>query len=183
MKTKDSKKTNQAFLTMIMEKNRPTKIWVDKGTKFSGEFRELCKAEGLRFYQTMSETKAASAERTKRSLKIKFYRYMEDNGFKIFHSLIHFVIALISRRNCSKHLIPKNVKVSDFLSIFYSKPLRDFRKLCLQLKTNFAFWSQTYTSARTEATIYTGSSWNCCKFFQKNSNILKKRWTGWDCPR
>ena len=76
----------------------------------------------------MSETKAAFAERTIRSPKNILYRYMEDNGYKYIHKLTQFVTTLNSRRNCSTDLIPKNVKNSDFLSILYSKPLRDFRK-------------------------------------------------------
>ena len=31
-KTKDSKETVRGFLTMITKKNRPKKVWVDKGT-------------------------------------------------------------------------------------------------------------------------------------------------------
>ena len=76
----------------------------------------------------MSETKAAFAERTERSLKNILYRYMEDNGYKYIHKLTQFVTTLNSQRNCSIDLIPKNVKNSDFLSILYSKPLRELRK-------------------------------------------------------
>ena len=35
----------------------------------------------------MSKAKAAFAERTKRSLKKMFYRYMEDTGDKYIHKL------------------------------------------------------------------------------------------------
>ena len=76
----------------------------------------------------MSETKAAFAERTIRSLKNIFYRYMENSGYKYFHKLTHFVTTLNSRRICSIDLIPKSLKTSDFLSILYSKPLREFMK-------------------------------------------------------
>ena len=76
----------------------------------------------------MSETKAAFAERTIRSLKIILYGYMEDNGYKYIHKLTQFVLTINSRRKCSIDMIPKNVKCSDFLSILYSKPLREFRK-------------------------------------------------------
>ena len=113
---------------MITKKNRPKKIWVDKGTEFSGEFENLCKAEGLQIYSTMSETKAAFAERTIRSLKNIIYRYMEDNGYKYIHKLTRFVTTLNSRGKCSINSIPKNVKNSDLLSILYSKPLPEFRK-------------------------------------------------------
>ena len=128
MKTKHSKETVGAFLTMITKKNRPKKTWVDKGTKVTGEFEKLCKAEGKQFYSTMGETKAAFAERTIRSLKNILYRYMEDNGYRYIHKLTQFVTTLNPRRNCSIDLIPKNVKNSDCLSILYSKPLRKFRK-------------------------------------------------------
>ena len=128
MKTKDSQESVRAFLTMITKKHRPNIIWVDKGTEFAEEFKKLCKAEGVQIYSTMSETKAAFAELTIRSLKNILYRYMEDNGYKYIHKMTHFVATLNSRRNCSIDLIPKNVKNSNFLSILYSKPLREFRK-------------------------------------------------------
>ena len=127
MKSKDSKEIVRAFLSMITKKNRPKKIWVDKGTEFAGEFKKLCKAEGIQIYSTMSETKAAFSERTIRSLKNILYRYMEDNGYKYIHKLTQFITTLNSR-NCSIDLLPKNVRNSGFLSILYSKPLREFRK-------------------------------------------------------
>ena len=76
----------------------------------------------------MSETKAAFAERTIRSLKNILYRYMETNRYKYIHKLTQFVTILNSRRNCSIDLIPKNVKNSVFLSILNNKPQREFRK-------------------------------------------------------
>ena len=76
----------------------------------------------------MIETKATFADRTIRSLKNVLYRYMEDNRYKYIHKMTQFVTRLNSRRNCSIDLIPKNKEDSDFLSILYSKPLREFRK-------------------------------------------------------
>ena len=128
MKSKDSKETVHAFLSMITKQNRPRNNWVDKGTEFAEEFKKLCRAEGIQIYSTTSETKAAFAQRTIRFLKNMLHRYMEDNGDKYIHKLTQFVPTLTSRRNCSIDLIPKNVKNSDFLSILYSKPLREFRK-------------------------------------------------------
>ena len=128
MKTKDSREPVCASLSMITKRIRPRKFWVDEGTEFAGEFKKLCKAEKIQTYSTMSETKAAFAERTIRSLKNTLYRYMEDNGYKYIHKLIQLGTTLNSRRNCSIDLIPKNVKNSDFLSILYSKPLREFKK-------------------------------------------------------
>ena len=128
MKTKDSKETVRAFLTRFTKKIVRKKFGVDRGTKVAGEFEKLCKAEGRQLYSTVSETKAAFAERTIQPLKNILYRYMEDNGYKYLHKLTQFVTTLSFRRNCSIDLIPKNVKKSDFLSNLYSKPLREFRK-------------------------------------------------------
>ena len=96
MKSKDSKETVRAFLSIITKKNRPKKIWVDKGSDFAGEFKKLCNDEGIQTYCTMSETRAAFAERTIRSLKNILYRYMEDNGYKYIHKLTQIVTTLNS---------------------------------------------------------------------------------------
>ena len=82
----------------------------------------------------MSETKAAFAERTIRSLKNILYRHMEDNGYTYIHKLTEFVKTLNSRRICSIDLIPMKVKNSDVLSILYSKPLREIRKPKFQIE-------------------------------------------------
>ena len=76
---------------MITKRNRPKKIWVDKGTEFAGAFKNFCTAEGIQVYSTMSETKAAFAERTIRSLKKILYRYMEVFGYKYIHKLPQFI--------------------------------------------------------------------------------------------
>ena len=64
LKTKDSQETLKAFSSMITKRSRPKKIWVDKGTEFAGAFKRFCTAEGIQVYSTMSEIKAAFAERT-----------------------------------------------------------------------------------------------------------------------
>ena len=133
MKTKDSKETVRAFLTMNTEKNLPKKFWVDRGTVLAGEFKKLCKAEGIQISSTKSETKAAFAERTTRSLKNILYRYMEDNGYKYIHKLTQFVTTLNSGKTCWIELIQKKVKNSDFLSLLYNKPLREIRKPKLEI--------------------------------------------------
>ena len=101
MKTKDSQETVKAFSSMITKKNRPEKIWVDKGTEFVGAFKKFCAAEEIQVYSTMSETKAAFAERTIRSVKNILYRYMEDFAFKYIHKLPQFITTLHSIRNSS----------------------------------------------------------------------------------
>ena len=128
MKTKDSQETVKAFSSMITKMNRPKKIWVEKGTEFAGAFKKFCTAEGIQVYSTMSETRAAFAERTIRSLKNILYRYMEDFGYKYIHKLPHFITTLNSRRTSSIDMRCNTVKTCDFMSILYSKPLREFKK-------------------------------------------------------
>ena len=122
MKLKDSQETVIAFSSMITKGNRPKKIWVDKGTEFAGAFKKFCAADGIQIYSTMSETKAAFAERTKRSLKNILYRYMEDYGYKYIHKLPIIITTLNSRRNSLTDMRPNTLKNCDFKSIFYSKP-------------------------------------------------------------
>ena len=74
MKTKDSQETVKAFSSMMTKRNRPKKIWVVNGTEFAGAFKKFCTTEGIQVYSTRSETKAAFAERTIRSLKNILYR-------------------------------------------------------------------------------------------------------------
>ena len=109
MKTKESQETVKAFSSLIKKRNRPKKLWVDKGTEFAGAFKKFCTAEGIQVYSTMSETKAAFAERTIRSLKNFLYRYMEDFGYKYIHELPQFITTLNSRRNSSIDMRPNAV--------------------------------------------------------------------------
>ena len=91
-------------------------------------FKKFCAAEGIQVYSTMSDTKAAFAERTIRSLKNILYRYMEDFAYKYIHKLPQFITTFNSRRNSSIDMRPNTVKKSDFMSILYSKTLREFKK-------------------------------------------------------
>ena len=128
MKTKDSKETVKTFSKMITKKNRPKKIWVDQGTELAGKFKMFYSAERIEIDSTMSETKAAFAERTIRSLKNILYRYMEDYGYKYIHKLPQFIATMNSRNNRSIDMKPNHVKSSDFMSILYSTPLREYKK-------------------------------------------------------
>ena len=121
MKTKNSKETVKTFSKKVTKKNRPMKLWVDQGT----EFKNFCSAEGIEVYSTMSETKAAFAECTIRSLKNFLSRYMEHYVYKYIHKLPRFIAAMNSRNSCSLGMKPNHVKNSDFMSILYSKPLRE----------------------------------------------------------
>ena len=135
MKTKVSQETVKAFSPMITKRNRPKKIWVDKGTEFAGAFKKFCAAEGIHVYSTMSETKAAFAERTIRSLKNILYRYMEDYGYKYKHKLPQFITILNSRRNSSIDMRPNTVKNCVFMPILYGNSRNSHSKLVIECKS------------------------------------------------
>ena len=65
---------------------------------------------------------------------------MEDNGYKQNDNLTQFATTLNSRRNCLIDLIPNNVMISDFLSILYIKPLREFRKPKFEIGDKVRIW-------------------------------------------
>ena len=53
---------------------------------------------------------------------------MEDFGYKYIHKLPQCINTLNSRRNSSMDMRPNTVKNCDFMSILYSKLLREFKK-------------------------------------------------------
>ena len=121
MKKKDSKETVRGFLTMITKKKRPKKF---------GLTRERTLLESLRNYAKLKDYEFTLHWVRPRPhlLNVQYDFWRKDNGYKYIHKLIQFVPTLNSRRNCSIDLIPKKLKNSVFLSILYSKPLRDFWK-------------------------------------------------------
>ena len=53
---------------------------------------------------------------------------MEDYGYKYNHKVPQFIATMNSRNNRSIDVKPNHVKNSDFMSILYSKPLREYKK-------------------------------------------------------
>ena len=133
LKAKDCQETVKAFSPMVTKRNRPEKILVDKGIEFAGSFKKFCAAEGIQVYSTMSETKAAFDECTIRSLKNILYRYMEGFGYKYIQKLPQFITTLNSRKHSSIDMRPNTVQNWDFMSILYSKILREFKKPTFKL--------------------------------------------------
>ena len=113
---------------MITKRNRPKIFGVYNGTEFAVAFKKFCAAEGIQVYSIMSETKAAFAQSTIRSLNNIFYRYIEDFAYKFIHKLPQFINTKNSRRNSSIDMRPNTVRNCDFMFILYSKPLREYKK-------------------------------------------------------
>ena len=118
---------------MIAKKNRPKKIWIEKGCEFAGALKMFYAAEGIQVYSTKSETKATFAVRTKRSLKNMLYGYMKDFGYKYINKLPQFITNLNSRRNVSITMRGNTAKNCDLKSIIYNKPLREYKKPTIKI--------------------------------------------------
>ena len=71
-----------------------------------GTFKNFCKEKDIEVYSTMSETKAAFAERAIQSLKHIIYRYIEDHGEKFVPKLQQFVSTLNCRKNRQLENLP-----------------------------------------------------------------------------
>ena len=128
LKTKDYQETVKALSVMITKMHRPTKVWVDKWTEFAGAFKKFCAADGIQVYSSLSDTKAAFADRTIPSLKKFFYRYIEEYGYKYIHKVPQFNTTLNSRRNSSRYMRPNTLNNCYLMSILYSKLLREHKK-------------------------------------------------------
>lgn len=109
--TKTSRDTKVAFCKMITTgKDRPESVWSDKGTEFSGVFKQYCAKQNIHMYSTFSETKSAFAERNIRSLKALIFRYLHENHTSLYiDRLQDFVKIINSRTNRMTRLAPKDV--------------------------------------------------------------------------
>ena len=176
MKTKASKETVRAFLTMNTKKKPPTKTWIDKGTGFAEEFKILCKAEGIQIYSTITETKAALAERTIRSLKNLFNRYTEDFACKYINKLSQFVTTVSSRISCSKKWYQKMSKNPTFCPFFTATQYENIEKPSLRLETEFAAPSNFHLSEGAIGHSLHGKFFEVLKYFSDNLHIHTKGW-------
>ena len=75
-----------AFQRILKESDRkPSKIWVDKGSKFyNSSFKKLLKDNDIKMYSIHNEEKSVVAERFIRILKTKIYKYMTNVSKKVY---------------------------------------------------------------------------------------------------
>ena len=95
-----SAKQARAALEKMTQKQKPEKIWVDKGKEFKREFAKLCLEKNITVYNTHSEQKSCFAERFVRTLKSILFKYLnENNTSKYFDQIQNFVSLINSRPN------------------------------------------------------------------------------------
>ena len=83
----------------------------------AGEFKKLCKIEGLKFHSSLSETDAAFDEHKKEWVKKFLYHYVQNSGYKCFQKEAQSGTTFFCRRICLRVLIAVSFKISNFLSI------------------------------------------------------------------
>lgn len=124
MSNKFSTTCREAFLRMIT-KNKgktPTKLWVDEGTEFKGEFKNTCRRQDIEIYHTFSDLKSCYAERAIQSLKNIIARYLEFNETdRYIDKLQTLVNVMNSRVNRNTGKAPAKMTNSDFLRALYKK--------------------------------------------------------------
>ena len=114
MRSKSAEETARTFRKMI-QKQKPQKVWTDKGTEFKGAFKNLCDQEGIETYTTQSETKSAYAERNIRSLKNIIYKHLEHKWtYHYINKLSQFVDTINSLNRVTK-LAPNKVTKNTYL--------------------------------------------------------------------
>ena len=62
----------------MIKTKQPEKVWIDKGSEFTGDFKKFFKKKGIDLYTTENETKLAFAEKNFQSLKNITYKYLEE---------------------------------------------------------------------------------------------------------
>ena len=128
MKTKDSKETVRAFLTVITNDIDPRKFESRRQQKLLESLKNYAKHRAYIFILHWVRPRLHLLNVQYDPWKSYFtvtWKIMDTSSFEI---MFQFVTTVTSRRNCSVDLIPKNVKTSDFLSILRSRPLREIRK-------------------------------------------------------
>ena len=113
IETKSATQTRTA-LQRLIRKQKPEKIWVDKGKEFKGEFAKLCAEKNITVYSTHSEMKSCLAERYIRTLKSILFKYLhENNTSRYIDQLQNFVNLINSPPNRNTKIAPKKVTKKD----------------------------------------------------------------------
>ena len=123
MKDKYAQTCLTAFNRMIKSLEKaPEKLWTDQGKEFEGKFKQDCESRNIQIYHTNSDTKAALAERTIRSLKRLMYRFMEEEKTYVYiNRLQDFVNVLNSRQTRALGgKAPKDITNGDFLQVSFN---------------------------------------------------------------
>lgn len=100
LKTKTGREVANA-LQSIFGKNKPKKLWVDRGREFfNKDVTAVLKKYDIDIYTTNNDEKCSVVERWNRTIKTQLWRYFSANGT---HKYIDILQPLIDKYNSTKH--------------------------------------------------------------------------------
>jgi transposase InsO family protein len=95
MKDKTGPATTEAFQKILKRAHprKPRRLQTDKGTEFLNQtFQNFLKQNGIDFFTTFSDHKAATAERFIRTLKGLIYKYLDEHNTNIYWDRIQEIV-------------------------------------------------------------------------------------------
>ena len=100
LKTKTGIEVASALRT-IFKKDKPAKLWVDKGREFyNKEVSALLKKNNIEIYSTNNDEKCSVVERWNHTIKTQLWRYFSANGTQKYTNIIQ---PLMDKYNSTKH--------------------------------------------------------------------------------
>ena len=132
---KDKKGTSivNAFKKMILEKRKPSKIWVGQGSEFYNQFfKDFLKIKNTEMYSAFNEGKSIVAERFIRTLKNKIFKHMTTISKNVYIDVLNDIV------NKYNNTIHRSIKTKpiDITNDFYVEHNEDFNKKRPKFKVN-----------------------------------------------
>ena len=117
---KDKKGTSivNAFQKIISKGRKPSKIWVDQGSKFCNQsFQDFLKINNIEMYSTFNEGKSIVAERFIRTLKNKIYKHLtvsKNVYFDVLEDIVNKYNNTVHRPIKMKPIYVKNDSYAEY---------------------------------------------------------------------
>ena len=73
-------------------RRKPSKIWVDQGTKFHNSFKDFLKINNIKMYSAYNEGKSVVAERFIRNLKNKIFKHMTAISKNVYFDVLDDIV-------------------------------------------------------------------------------------------
>ena len=103
---------------------KPSKIWVDKGSKFYNSFfKKWLKDNDIKMYSIHNEAKSVVTERFIRTLKTKIYKYMASVSKNVYIGKLDDIVSEYNNKYRTIKMKPLDVKDNAFID--FSKEVND----------------------------------------------------------
>ena len=136
LKTKTGKEVT-SVLKLLFEKNKPNKLWVDRGREYyNKDVLDLLKDNNIEIYSTHNDEKCSVIERWNRTLKTWLWKYFSANGT---YKYLDILQALVDKYNTTKHrsicMTPTDAKKpSNYQEVFKNLYFKKFESININPK-------------------------------------------------